>query len=253
MSVNLRVHPQVLSQKPDTVTFHRGYNTMSNHSIVEKEVETAIGRQKAARMRERFLKGPIPMRHIARAARLPGQALSVYLALQHQTALTRRQWVTVPKGLLTQLGVSRDAKARALQQLEAAVLVRVVRAKGKAARVCIAEDINTVKESNVLVLGGQGVIWQNADWQITSTGLSSRKQNYEISIAQLDELRDVAAHIAMWPLQMAEKSWVDIETFTEAFQQALVVHRPDALDRLDLSTSFAMAHDIAAKRRTPVG
>ena len=225
---------------------------MIKTKISETEIETNVGQRKAQRMQERFLKGPIPMRHIARAARLPGQALSVYLALQHQIALTRRQWVTVPKGLLTQLGVSRDAKARALQQLEAAVLVRVVRAKGKAARVCIAEDTSTTKESNLLVQGGQGVIWQNTDWQITGTGLSSRNQKYEISVAQLDELRDAAAPIAMWPLQMAEKSWVDIGTFTEAFQQALVVHRPDALDRLDLSTSFAMAHDIAAKRRTPL-
>ena len=226
---------------------------MIKSKITETEIETKAGQRKAQRMQERFLKGPIPMRHIARAAKLPGQALSVYLALQHQTALTRRQCVTVPKGLLTQLGVSRDAKARALQQLEAAVLVRVVRAKGKAARVCIAEDNNTVKEPDVLVQGGQVVIWHNTDWQITGTGLSSRKQNYEISIAQLDELRDVAVPIAMWPLQMAEKSWVDIETFTEAFQQALVIHRPDALDRLDLPASFAMAHEIVTKRRTPVG
>jgi hypothetical protein len=226
---------------------------MIKNKIIETEIETKVGQRKAERMQERFLKGPISMRHIARAARLPGQALSVYIALHHQTALTRQQWVTVPRGLLTQLGVSRDAKARALQQLEAAVLVQVERAKGKTARVRIAEDTNPVKESNVLVREGQGVIWQNDDWQITSTGLSSRKQNYEIRIVQLDELRDVAARIAMWPLQMAEKSWVDIGTFTEAFQQALVVHMPDALDRLDLSTSFAIAHEIVAKRRTPLG
>jgi hypothetical protein len=224
---------------------------MIKSTIKETEIETKVGQRKALRMQERFLKGPIPMRHIARAAKLPGQALSVYLALHHQTALTRRQWVTVPRGLLTQLGVSRDAKARALQQLEAAVLVRVARAKGKAALVCIAEDTNAVKESNVLVQGGQRVIWQNTGWQITESGLSSRTHKYEISIAQLDEMRDPINRIAMWPLQMAEKSWVDIEGFTEAFQQALLVHKPDALDQLDLSTSFAMAHEIVKKRRTP--
>ena len=79
---------------------------------VELEVETNWSRQKKTKIQGRFLKGPIPMAYIARAAKLPGQALSVYLALQHQTALARRQWVTLPKGLLAQLGVSRDAKSR---------------------------------------------------------------------------------------------------------------------------------------------
>jgi hypothetical protein len=226
---------------------------MFNQHLAEKEVPTIASQANANRLHGRFLKGPIPMTDITAAARLPGQALSVLLAVHHQTALMRKSWVTLPKGLLTQLGVSRDAKARALHQLEAAVLIRVARAKGKTTRVSIAEDTNIAKESNALVHGGQRVIWHNTGWQITGSGLSSRSQHYEISIAQLDELRDVVACIAMWPLQMAEKSWVDIEAFTEAFQQALVVHRPDALDRLDLSTSFAMAHDIAAKRRTPVG
>ena len=226
---------------------------MFDTMIAGTEVETAFAKRKQDRINARFLKGPVLMQDIGAAARLPGQALSVLLALHHQTALTKKQWVTLPKGLLMQLGISRDAKARALQQLEAAALIRVVRSKGKTARVCIAEDTNTTKESNLLVQGGQRVIWQNTDWRITDTGLSSRHQNYEIFITQLDELRDAAARIAMWPVQMAEKSWVDVETFTEAFQQALVVHRPDVLDRLDLLASFAMAHEIAAKRRTPVG
>ena len=226
---------------------------MFNQYLAEREVPTIASQANANRLHGRFLKGPIPMTAITAAARLPGQALSLLLAVHHQTALTRKSWVTLPKGLLTQLGVSRDAKARALQQLEAALLIRVVRAKGKTTRVSIAENSNAAQEANVPVRSGHDLVWQNADWLVTAAGLSSRRQNYEIPIVQLDEMRDVVARIAMWPLQMAEKSWVDIETFTEAFQQALVFHRPDALDRLDLSTSFAMANDIAAKRRAPVG
>ena len=65
----------------------------------------------------------------------------------------------------------------------------------------------------------------------------------------LTEMRGSESHIAMWPLQMAEKSWVDIETFIEAFQQALLVHKPDEMGKLDLSESFDLARDISAKRR----
>jgi hypothetical protein len=102
---------------------------MIKQQISEKEIETSASKSKAMRLHGRFLKGPIPMRDINSANRLPGQALSVLLAVHHQTALTRKRWVTLPAGLLTQLGISRDAKARALQQLEAAVLARVVRAR----------------------------------------------------------------------------------------------------------------------------
>ena len=100
---------------------------MFDTMIVATEVETAFAKRKQDRINARFLKGPILMQDIGAASRLPGQALSVLLALHHQTALTKKQWVTLPKGLLMQLGISRDAKARALQQLEAAALIRVVR------------------------------------------------------------------------------------------------------------------------------
>jgi hypothetical protein len=55
----------------------------------------------------------------------------------------------------------------------------------------------------------------------------------------------------MWPLQMAEKSWIDIETFIEAFQQAVVVHKLDSLGTLDLAASYARARDIAGNRNPP--
>jgi DNA-binding MarR family transcriptional regulator len=75
------------------------------------------------------------MREIGAAARLPGQALALFLALHHQTALTGKPIVTLPAKLLTDLGVSRDAKARGLKALEQAGLVYVSRSRGKAARI----------------------------------------------------------------------------------------------------------------------
>ena len=80
----------------------------------ESEIETDWSRAKRARVQGRFLKGPIPFTRLCPAAKLPGRALNVFVAICHQTDLTQKEWVTLPKGLLCDLGVSRDAKSRAL-------------------------------------------------------------------------------------------------------------------------------------------
>jgi len=97
------------------------------------EVETAAVVQARRRRARRFLKGPIPLDDLARAARLPGQALTVYLAVHHRMALTREKRVRLPHALMLEFGVTKDAKARALRQLEAAGLVRVERRTGRSA------------------------------------------------------------------------------------------------------------------------
>jgi len=103
--------------------------------IDELEVETKWSGARNARIQGQFLKGPIPLADIARAARLPGQALGLFLAVHHRTALTGSSSVTLPAALLQQLGISRDAKARALHTLEQASLVTVERASGRTAKI----------------------------------------------------------------------------------------------------------------------
>jgi hypothetical protein len=126
-----RVDAALVSGQHDTVSSY--HNSSPDLEIPEVEV----GRIPAARhfMHGRFLKGPIMMRDIAVAARLPGQALVVMLAVRHRRDLTGQAEVTLPKALMIELGVSRDAKARALLQLENAGLITVARQKGRAARV----------------------------------------------------------------------------------------------------------------------
>lgn len=101
----------------------------------EVEVETEWSAARKLRIQGQFLKGPIPLADIARASRLPGQALGLFLAVHHRTALTGCSSVTLPAALLQQLGISRDAKARALHALEQASLVTVERASGRTAKV----------------------------------------------------------------------------------------------------------------------
>jgi hypothetical protein len=107
--------------------------------IDDTEIETNWSRQNRVRLKGRFLKGPIPFTHLAAAAKLPGQALKVLLAIYHQTALTGKMWVTLPKGLLLDLGVSRDAKSRALAHLSTAGIAEVRNHKGKPSRVRLSE------------------------------------------------------------------------------------------------------------------
>jgi hypothetical protein len=114
-------------------------NRESNSPLfrMEIEVETPALRRATARRRGRFLKGPIPMWRIAEASRMPGRALALLLAIHHQSDLTGRSTVTLPRGLLGDLGIGKDAKARALLDLERAGLVTVQRSKGRSARITL--------------------------------------------------------------------------------------------------------------------
>ena len=116
--------------------YYTNRDTLLNQDdIKEIEVETNLVRQSKIRRGERFLKGPIPLKDIATAACLPGQALALFLAVHHQTALTGKPVVTLPARLLAELGISRGAKSRGLQVLEKAGLVTVARSRGRAARI----------------------------------------------------------------------------------------------------------------------
>jgi hypothetical protein len=103
--------------------------------INETEVQTDLLLRSKITRGKRFLKGPIPLNDIAAASRLPGQALAIFLAIHHQTALTGRPLVTLPVNLLAHLGISRGSKSRGLKALEQSALITVVRSKGRAAKI----------------------------------------------------------------------------------------------------------------------
>ena len=94
--------------------------------VSEKEVETAWVRNQRQRRLARFLKGPIKLDLLQRAAQLPGKALVVLLAIRHRADLRGASNVTLPTEYLALWGVGRDAKRRALATLEGAGLIRIV-------------------------------------------------------------------------------------------------------------------------------
>lgn len=79
----------------------------------------------------RFIKGPIPLDWISRAACLPGKTLHVALALQYLAGLQKTDTVKLGAKVLANLGVARDAKYDALVRLQQAGLIAVAQAPGR--------------------------------------------------------------------------------------------------------------------------
>ena len=75
-----------------------------------------------------FLKGPIPLSWLTRAAELPGKSpLATALAIMFEVGRRRSQQVTLTSAVLKRFHVNRKAKYRALEKLEGASLISVVR------------------------------------------------------------------------------------------------------------------------------
>jgi hypothetical protein len=89
-------------------------------------------RQKIPRHRsgEKFLKGPIPLDWLCRAAQLPGKSLHVALAIWFLAGLNKSAIVKLNQSVLNELGVDRHSKARALTQLASAKLISMQGAPG---------------------------------------------------------------------------------------------------------------------------
>src|SRR5262245_30594087 len=80
---------------------------------------------------EPFLKGPIPMSWLERAAQQPGRALHVGIVLWFSAGLTQRWNVRLALSRLSAFGLDRYAASRGLRALEAAGLVSVDRHAGR--------------------------------------------------------------------------------------------------------------------------
>ena len=90
----------------------------------------------------RFLRGPIPLDWLSRAAALPGRSLHVAIAVWFMAGLKKTSMVPVSNITSLQFGLDRNAKYRALEWLEHANLIAVERRPGRAPIVTILEAPN---------------------------------------------------------------------------------------------------------------
>ncbi|MFO1352029.1 MAG: hypothetical protein U1F68_15675 [Gammaproteobacteria bacterium] len=84
-----------------------------------------------ARQSAVFLKGPIPMMWLERAANLPGKALNAALAIWHVHGVMKQARFVVKREMWARLNLTRQSYYRALKQLEAEGLIAVERKAGR--------------------------------------------------------------------------------------------------------------------------
>jgi hypothetical protein len=89
------------------------------------------------RVQGTFLKGPIPMDWLQRAAILPGKALHLGVALWFRAGLVGSMRLKLSNADLAALGVARDAKYEGLQRLKAAGLIAIEQQPGRAPTVTL--------------------------------------------------------------------------------------------------------------------
>jgi len=94
---------------------------------------------------DKFLKGPIPLNWLAKAARQPGKALHVAIAIWFFAGMSRSRSVTLSSRLMFTLGSSRFSTYRGLKALEEVGLVAVIRHPGRSPRITI-QDFSKVDE-----------------------------------------------------------------------------------------------------------
>src|SRR5262245_37436552 len=87
------------------------------HPTTVVEVETEYMRELKRRRAERYLRGPIRISDIHAATKLGGSCLALLVAIHHRITVTGRDAITLPSQVLSDFGVSRNAKARGLKNV----------------------------------------------------------------------------------------------------------------------------------------
>jgi hypothetical protein len=97
---------------------------------------------------------------------------------------------------------------------------------------------------------GERLLWQGRQWAVTTRGIDTTRPYrngaypYWIEKERLAETRPFSnGLLADWPLHLAEKNWVDIEDFIQAWQFACRVHKTN-LGNIDVAKSIAAAWEI---------
>jgi hypothetical protein len=86
--------------------------------------------------------------------------------------------------------------------------------------------------------------FRNEQWAVTDYGLECADGSYPIEKRRLPELR---GDVYDWPVHMAEKNWVNLPLFLEAFREALV-HHHSHFDVARFARSAAEAYAIKSEQ-----
>ena len=83
------------------------------------------------RINGHFVKGPIPLTWISKAAQLPGKSVNAGLACWYLMGLKKTHTFKLSNMVASKFGLNKDSKARSLKHLEQAGLIRCTRDVGR--------------------------------------------------------------------------------------------------------------------------
>lgn len=95
--------------------------------------ELAVGRQRRVSAKEYIYCDDVPT--LKGAFGLPGNAGLVWLLASHRSRVTKTAWVTLPQSMLSEWGIDKSAKSRALAVLRDAGYLDVNKPSGCSSRV----------------------------------------------------------------------------------------------------------------------
>jgi hypothetical protein len=95
------------------------------------QLDRGSGRLQEAPKADAYIKGPIPIKWLDKAAKLPGKALNVALALWWLYGMAKRKPFKLTQQALDFMHVGRDAVGDGLTRLEQAGLIQVERKPGQ--------------------------------------------------------------------------------------------------------------------------
>ena len=107
--------------------------------VAEKKVELATARRRRA---GRFV-APMPLEWFRLACRLPGKAAALAVVIWHLARLRKSDTLVLTQTSLDEFGISRQAKYRALERLEAAGLIAVQRRDKKNPQVTVLRSASS--------------------------------------------------------------------------------------------------------------
>jgi hypothetical protein len=114
---------------------------VARSAFSDKPATSSPGKKGAPRHKKgvHFLKGPVLLNWLARAACCRGKALHVAIILCYRAGLQKSDTIKVPGWTAKKFGLDRHAKTRALKALEQAGLVSITRRQGCSPQVTLLE------------------------------------------------------------------------------------------------------------------
>ena len=102
-----------------------------NVPVRRLQLDAGRGKLVPVERKEPFIKGPIPLDWLSKAAALPGKAINLALALWWLQGMAKGKPFKLTQAALTALNVKRDAASTGLAGLEEVGLIQVERQPGQ--------------------------------------------------------------------------------------------------------------------------